>query len=184
MQSEHDILALIAADPWMMAVLGAARRLEAPDCWIGAGFVRRKVWDHLHGLAQATPLDDVDLLYFQPRDTSRRAERALETRLHRLMPGQPWSAKNQARMHLRNGDRPYTGTIDAMRHWLETPTCVAVRLDREENLALAAPHGIADLLALTVRPTAAGRRRHAAYRERLANKQWLRNWPKTRVIWP
>ncbi|MDA1100544.1 MAG: nucleotidyltransferase family protein [Proteobacteria bacterium] len=196
MRNEHDILALIAADRWMMSVLAAAWRLELPDCWIGAGFVRRKVWDYLHGFTQDTPLDDIDVLYFQAEDTSRTGEQAIEERLHGAMPGQPWSAKNQARMHLRNGDRPYTGTIDAMRHWLETPTCIAVRMRADKNtvgaagggtdgeLELAAPYGIDDLLHLIVRPTPAGQRRAQAYRARLENKQWLKNWPKTHVIWP
>jgi len=49
MQSEADILALIRDDPWMMAVLQAVRQQQLPDCWVGAGFVRRKVWDTLHG---------------------------------------------------------------------------------------------------------------------------------------
>ncbi len=176
----------------MMAVLVAARRLELPDCWIGAGFVRRKIWDHLHGFAQATPLDDIDLLYFHADDTSRAGEQAIEERLHRAMPGQPWSAKNQARMHLRNGDQPYSGTVDAMRHWLETPTCVAVRIRTDSDpgpqragvLELAAPYGIDDLLRLIVRPTPAGRRREEAYRARLESKQWRQNWPKMHVIWP
>ncbi|MBC8242648.1 MAG: nucleotidyltransferase family protein [Alphaproteobacteria bacterium] len=184
MRDQDDILSLIAADPWMMAVLGAARRLELPDCWIGAGFVRRKVWDHLHGFAQATPLDDIDLLYFQAADTRQAGEQAIEERLRQIMPGQPWSAKNQARMHLRNGDHPYAGTVDAMRHWLETPTCVAVRLAANGKLELVAPFGIDDLLHLIIRPTPAGQRRERAYRERLENKQWLQNWPKTRAIWP
>lgn len=184
MRGENDILASITADPWMMAVLGAARDLGLPDCWIGAGFVRGKIWDHLHGFVRATPLEDIDVLYFQPEDTSQAAERVIEARLRRALPGQPWSAKNQARMHLRNGDQPYTDTVDAMRYWLETPTCVAVRLDAQQKLELAAPYGIDDLLRLILRPTPAGRRRKEAFRERVEKKQWLQNWPNAQVIWP
>ena len=188
LRTEHDVLALVAADPWMMSVLHAVRGLQLADCWAGAGFVRRKVWDHLHGFARPTPLDDIDVLYFRPEDISRRGEQNVEAALRRAMPGQPWSAKNQARMHLRNGDPPYADTLDAMRHWLETPTCVAVRICPDQgagrDLELAAPYGIDDLLNLTVRPTPAGRRRKQAYRARLENKQWLRTWPKTRAIWP
>jgi len=34
------------------------------------------------------------------------------------MPDIRWSARNQARMHIRNGDPPYAGTTDALRHRL------------------------------------------------------------------
>jgi hypothetical protein len=65
-----------------------------------------------------------------------------------------------------------------------TPTCVAVRLNAQETLELAAPYGIDDLLHLILRPTSAGRQRKQAYRERIENKKWLQNWPKTQIIWP
>ena len=42
--------------------LRAVHHLGLPDCWVGAGFVRALVWDHLHGYNEATPLDDVDLI--------------------------------------------------------------------------------------------------------------------------
>ncbi|MBT3330808.1 MAG: nucleotidyltransferase family protein [Rhodospirillaceae bacterium] len=183
MRNEADVLALIAADPWMMAALAAARQLDLADCWIGAGFIRAKVWDHLHGYDQATALDDVDLLYFQADDITRESEQALQARLCRALPGPCWSVKNQARMHLRNGDRSYTSTTDAMRFWLETPTCVAVRLRGDGELELTAPYGIEDLLAMIIRPTPIGQRRMAAFKDRLARKNWLQSWPQVRVIW-
>ncbi len=184
MRTEADVLALITTDAWMMAALDTARQMNLPDCWLGAGFVRGKIWDHLHDFAQATPLDDVDLLFFQADDTSEEREGAIETDLRRAMPDVPWSAKNQARMHLRNGDQPYSDTQDAMRYWLETPTCVAVRLRADGELALIAPHGIVDLVGMIVRPTPAGRRRKDAYRRRLESKNWLQQWPRTQAVWP
>jgi hypothetical protein len=33
----------------MMDILHIAEKLKLPDCMIGAGFVRNKVWDHLRG---------------------------------------------------------------------------------------------------------------------------------------
>ena len=184
MKTEADVLSLISADAWMMAALDAVAQVDLPDSWIGAGFVRRKVWDHLHGFSKTTPLDDIDVLYFQPDDLGEAAEQQIERRLHTLLPGLPWSAKNQARMHLRNGDQqPYDDTMDAMRFWLETPTCVAVRRSINGVLELAAPYGLDDLLAMIVRPTPAGYRRHQAYRDRLESKNWLKNWPQIQVIW-
>ena len=108
----------------------------------------------------------------------------IEARLQEILPRTPWSVKNQARMHLANGDQPYCDTFDAMRHWLETPTCVAVRLHGSDTLELAAPYGIDDLLDMVLRPTPAGRRRNQSYGERIFNKNWLNKWPNASVIWP
>ena len=184
LRCEADILAAVAADAWMISVLDAVRQLNLPDSWIGAGFLRRKVWDQLHGYGEASPLDDIDVLYFQPGDLSQGSELCIGGRLWRIMPDQPWSAKNQARMHLRNGDQPYEGTIDAMRYWLETPTCVAVRMNVGGDLELAAPYGLDDLLNMIIRPTPSGRQRQQEFRGRVEGKSWLRNWPRSRVIWP
>lgn len=182
--SDSDILALVAADAWMMAALSAVAGLGLPDAWIGAGFPRGAVWDRLHGYASRTPLDDIDVVYFDPETREPAAEAALERRLGAELPGLPWSVKNQARMHLRNGDAPYRDSADALAHWLETPTAVALRLNQAGGPELLAPLGTADLLALVVRPTPHARKhahRLAAYRERLARKNWPAKWPKLRV---
>src|SRR3990167_2279381 len=62
--TEKDIIHIIREDEWMMSVLRIAEGLHLPDWWIGAGFVRSKVWDHLHGYKERTPLPDVDIIYF------------------------------------------------------------------------------------------------------------------------
>jgi hypothetical protein len=183
---DTDILALVVADGWMMAALGAVAGLGLPDCWIGAGFLRGAVWDRLHGYTERTPLDDIDVIYFDPAALDPAAEAALERRLGAALPGLPWEVRNQARMHLRNGDAPYRDTADALTHWLETPTAVALRLNDAGALELLAPFGTGDLLDMVVRPTPHARahaHRLAAYRERVEKKNWPAKWPKMRVVW-
>ena len=180
-----DVLRLIAADPWRMDGLRAVRDLGLPDCWVGAGFVRALVWDFLHQYAEATPLDDVDVIYFDAGNTERSEERRYEEHLATRRPQVPWSVKNQARMHQRNGDQPYRDTSDALRHWLETPTAVAVRMADDEQLELLAPLGLDDLLAMRIAPTPhALSRRQAAYRERVSAKPWARQWPRVEIEMP
>ncbi len=186
LSSDTDILALVAGDAWMMAALGAVAGLGLPDAWIGAGFLRGAVWDRLHGYASRTALDDIDVVYFDPENLDPAAEAELERRLGALLPGLPWEVRNQARMHLGNDDPPYRSSADALAHWLETPTAVAVRLNRDGSLELLAPLGTADLLGLVVRPTPHARshkHRLAAYRERMERKNWPAKWPKMRVEW-
>ena len=169
--------------PHVMAALRAVRTLALPDWAIGAGFIRSAVWDHLSGLP-VSPVDDIDVLYFDPADLTWAPEEHAETALSRLAPGLPWSVRNQARMHLRKNDAPYRSTEDAMHYWLETPTCAAVRLEADDALTVMAPFGLADLFARCIRPTPRGRLYVAEYRERLERKAWQRRWPGITVEWP
>ncbi len=182
-ESEQQLCAWIAEDPWRMDCLTALAALAAPDAWIGAGFVRNLAWDRLHGFAAATPLADVDVLIFDSAG-GEAEERKIQALLGTQGPQAPWSVRNQARMHRRNGDSPYHDTSDAMVHWLVTASAVAVRLDVGQRLELLAPFGLDDLFALTVRPTPHARSRRdrlTAYRHRLGEKAWDRTWPGLRI---
>src|SRR3546814_6473900 len=100
-----------------MEALAAVAALNLPDCWIGAGFVRDAVWDHLHGRSPSFPTADVDVIWFASEGADEQADRDLEQRLRHRWPQFLWSVKNQARMHRRNGDAPYGSATDAMKHW-------------------------------------------------------------------
>lgn len=176
-----EIVRWIQDDSSRMAMLRAVSRLSLPDCWIGAGFVRNLVWDRLHGHVEATPLNDIDVLYFDPQDLSRVIEQRLEARLRRSLPGLPWSIRNQARMHRRNNDASYRSTCHALTFWAETPTAVAVAI-RSNRIAVIAPFGTEDLMGLTVRPTPRFRHKMAIYRARVASKNWLALWPRLTVL--
>ena len=81
-------------------------------------------------------------------------------------------------MHLRNSDTPYASAIDAIRFWPETATAIAIRLDSQGALEVAAPLGLEDLLQLVVRPTARFQiDKREIYLERMQGKDWLRTWP-------
>lgn len=89
-----------------------------------------------------------------------------------------WSVKNQARMHVKNGDAPYLSTTDAMRYWVETATAVAVRLGEKASFEIAAPLGLDDLFGLVIRP--AGRfatEKKKIYQDRFKSKNWMATWP-------
>lgn len=183
MKDTKRVSQIIAAKTWHMAALSAVAELGQPDIWIGAGFLRNAVWDCMHGFAKSTHLNDIDVIYFDIENTGKAYERVLEARLDAILPA-PWSAKNQARMHAHNGDAPYDSVADALCHWLETPTAVAVRLGAQ-GLEILAPLGLSDLMAMTVRPTPhalASKSRHRAYLNRVSAKSWPTIWPRVRVF--
>ena len=115
--SELDILrAVLASDATRRRAFEAARFLGLPDSWIGAGFVRDAVWDHVFGRCPSLPSGDVDVVWFDPLQTDEKLDEDLEAELRCLEPAFAWSVKNQARMHVRNGDPPYGSSENAMRH--------------------------------------------------------------------
>lgn len=165
-----------------MACLRAVETLGLPDCWIGAGAIRNPVWDRLHGFPiESGQGTDVDVVFHDPSDITTGREAAFEVRLAALVPGVDWQVRNQARMHLRNGDAPYADTEDGLRHWPETATAIAARFNTDE-VELLAPFGLDDLLGLIVRPTAAFKNKRAIFEARRASKNWAARWPKLKFV--
>ncbi len=175
------IASIIAQDPVGMKQLRAARTLALPDWCIAAGFVRNRVWDHLHDISPPRAPADIDVLYYDAADLSKETEQALEARLSALEPA-PWQVRNQARMHVWKGLPQHTSTSDSMTYWLETVTAVGVRLEADDSLTVIAPLGTDDLVHLRCRPTAYGRTRLDEYEARVAAKGWRDLWPKVRFV--
>jgi hypothetical protein len=181
MRTIADIAALIAEGPKMMRLLAAVEQQNLPDAWIGAGFIRNAVWDALSGITDAAMHGDVDVIYFDRADAGAECDADIEARLRRDCFDAPWSVKNQARMHVRNGDLPYRDGFDAVAHWPETATAIAARTigGRVEVLA---PYGVDDLIGLIVRPTPAFTGKLDVYRARMRQKSWQARWPELRVL--
>jgi hypothetical protein len=179
----NRVLTLIKNDPWRMKVLQAAASLDLPDWCIGAGFVRNKVWDHVHKHTQETPPTDIDLVYFDPRE--RYDDSELAQKLSALMPEVNWEVTNQAIAHIWNDDDvEYSSTKDALSKWPETATAVGVRLE-QGHLVMIAPHGVHDLWDVIARPTpwfAATEERKEYVRRRVTEKGWLKKWPNLRML--
>jgi len=192
-KTEEDILKVIKEDKWMMDILKTVKNLNLPDWWIGAGFVRSKVWDTLHGYKIRTPMSktsDIDVIYFDKNDFIEDESRFDRTQkeiyyeklLKKDIPNINWSVTNQSRMHLFHGDKQYKSSEDALAQWVETATCIGVKLNKNNNLILSAPRGIDDLVNLILRPTPNANNSIDLFYERINKKQWLTKWPKLKVL--
>ncbi|MCA0993454.1 nucleotidyltransferase family protein [Guptibacillus hwajinpoensis] len=175
---------LIENDERMMEIIKAASQLNLPDWWICAGFVRSKIWDTLHGFEKRTDPPDVDVIYYNLDDTREKTEKELEAQLKRILPGVPWSVKNEARMHVINHIEPYTSAEDAISKFPETATALGVKIDKDNNLILTAPWGVDDVIHLEVKATPffrESKERAAIYKERVIKKDWKEIWKKIEV---
>ncbi|WP_198938031.1 nucleotidyltransferase family protein [Alkanindiges hydrocarboniclasticus] len=148
------------------------------DWCLGAGFVRNLVWDHLHHYIDAVPLNDIDLIYFNPANLLESTDLQFEQELRKQF-NINWSVKNQARMHRRNNDLPYKNTANAMSYWPEMETAVGV-LIRQNRLEIIAPFGLASLFAghITLNPK---RPKLEIFQQRIQHKRWLEKWPKLQI---
>lgn len=184
-----DLRAWIAATPWLMAALRAAREVcqqQGIRHWcIGAGAVRNLVWERLHGRELlAEQLDDIDLAHH-----TAGANEALDLRcgllLKAALPTSPlrWEVVNQARVHLwpgaPQGMVPHQSLTAALASWPETATAVGLWLDEGDALQLIAPHGLDDLMQgiLRASPGAAP----MAFAQRLQHKAFLQRWSGLRL---
>ncbi|MDQ0254077.1 hypothetical protein J2S74_001450 [Evansella vedderi] len=182
-ENEKDIIQLVENDPWVMKVLLTVRRLELPDWWVCAGFVRSKIWDILHGYETRTPMEDVDVIYFDPSNVNEQEEKKLEQQLGELNPNIPWSVKNQARMHHINGLPPYRSSEEGISKFPETVTALGLKVNVNEEVVLTAPHGIEDVLRMEVHPTPLFKegKLKDVYIKRVTTKKWKEAWPMVKI---
>lgn len=174
---------IIRSDSMMMSLLACVRDLDLPDWYIGAGFVRNKVWDTI-SVKKNTRYEDIDVIYFDRKNLSEARDRHLEKTLSKKYPGQKWSVKNQARMHQRNGDRPYRSSADAIQYWPETVTTVAVTLGKRGALKTIAPYGLRDLFNFRIKPTPPFMKKMDIFHQRQKQKNWRKKWKQITFIFP
>lgn len=177
---ELQIITWLREEPLHLRALMQASELGLNDAWLAAGFVRNLVWDRLHGYENATPLNDIDVVYFNPEDCSAEADERYEQLLQEKSPDLPWSVKNQARMHERHGHAPYVSSAEAISHWVEVETAIGARMNDAGQIELNAPLGLDTLFTFTITPNP----RHAiasVFARRVSSKGWLERWPKLKV---
>ncbi|WP_052703038.1 nucleotidyltransferase family protein [Paenibacillus beijingensis] len=177
----EKLIKIMQTNEHLMRDLQLVRQLDLPNWCIAAGYVRNFVWDYLHGYPNRTPLNDVDVLYYDQDDLSEETEKKFEVLLKNQLQDYNWSIKNQARMHVRNHENPYMSVTDAMKRWPETATAVGIHIDKKNNLEITAPHGLNDLFDMVIRRSSYYKDKDYFY-TRVQSKKWLETWPKLRLI--
>lgn len=186
---ELRLSAVLLQTPWFHRALVAVQCLGIISAYIGAGAIRNAVWDSLYGYAVPSPLADIDVVFFDDRNTSSSHERSIESRLCYDCPDLPWEVTNQATVHLWFETYfgypvpPLESVEDAVRTWPETATCMAVRLDSRNKIEVLAPYGLRDLFEMKIRWNLA-RITIEGFLERVRQKNYRQRWPKVDIILP
>ena len=184
---EARLVALIRCSSVLMRALRAARAVGPPDWLIGAGALRDRVWDHLHGFTPGPPSRDLDLVFFDPHSLGSERERSVQREVSLQAPDICWDVTNQAGVHLwypnvfRLEVEPLMSSADGVGTWPETATAVGVRLLGDDSIKVVAPCGLEDLFGLICQRNP---RRVSVehYRSRLKSKQIATRWPQVKIL--
>jgi len=182
---EQKFISIIKSEKWLMENLKIARDLDLPSWFIIGGAIRNTVWDFLHGYKKRTPLNDIDLIFFDSVDLTDKREKEAEKILKKLKPDSNWEVVNQARIHLLyKGFPQLKSSVDSIRYCSEEANCVGIRLERDDAFTICAPYGLSDLMNLIVKPippTQAYQMILELYKKRQKSKEWLKFWPKLKI---
>lgn len=180
MKHNDQIIRWIESDKERLEALKLASTLALGDWCLAAGFVRNLIWDKLHHKSSNTPLNDIDLIYFNTNATDESEDLAYEARLKSLS-DHPWSVKNQARMHKRNNDQPYLSCSDAMSYWVEVETAIGVTFTEADGVVIVAPFGLDANFSNTITLNCK-RPKPTVFAERVATKEWCELWPQLTLV--
>lgn len=174
---------LVRADAGLMHVLTTVRALGLPDWRLVSGAVYQAVWNARTGRPAGYGIKDYDLAYFDGSDLSYAAEDVVIKRVAAAFDA-PFRSqvevRNQARVHLWFQDRfgePYEAlgsTDEALGRFVAPTFAVGVRLEADDAISVAAPFGLQDVFAMTIRPNP----------NRPLAKGWAKTVESARRRWP
>ncbi len=171
-------------------VLTRAARLDLPSWYLVAGCLYQTVWNVVSGQPPEAGILDYDLAYFDGSDLSWAAEDAVIQAGHEVFGGlpAPVQIRNQARVHLWYEQKfgvpcpPHESAEAAIDTFEATTACLGVRAEPGGRWRVYAPHGLADVFNLVVRPNPVLAPRQV-YQAKTA--RWQRQWPALTVLpWP
>ncbi|WP_186397693.1 nucleotidyltransferase family protein [Stappia sp. TSB10GB4] len=180
---------ILRMDPVVMRVLRIARGLALPDWRLASGAIYQTVWNALTGRPAGHGIRDFDLVYFDG-DTSYEAEDRVITRARPRFSGlpAPVEIRNQARVPLWFRQKhgidypPLSCTDEALLNYAARTHAVAVRLEADGRLSLAAPFGLADIFAMRLVPNPA-LDNSATYLDKALRMKAA--WPELEIVpWP
>lgn len=182
--------AALSRNETVIRVLDAAARMALPGWYLVAGCLYQTVWNVVTGQSPEAGILDYDLAYFDASDLSWDAEDSI-IQAGRTVFGDltaPVQIRNQARVHLWYEHKfgvpcpPHSSTEAAIDTFEATTACLGVRTEPGGRWRIYAPHGLADVFNLVVRPNPALASREV-YQAKTA--RWQRQWPSLTVLpWP
>lgn len=185
-KNEGRLIEIVTQSDITMARLRTIQSLGLDNWCIAAGAIRNLVWDHLHNYEEPSKLFDIDIAYFDSQNTSQEQDNKYQAQLEKLDPNSPWEVTNQAGVHLWYESyfgyavEPLTSLEKAATTWPEFTTCVAIYLNKTDEVQVIAPYGLDDLFEMRIRRNPK-RVSKEVFAERLITKNYAQRWPKVQI---
>lgn len=190
MPGEDRLRSALSRNEVLLEVLERAATLDLPGWYLTAGCVFQTVWNVVTGRPPGHGIRDYDLFYFDAGDLSWEAEDRVIAAAARVFADLPAEVevRNEARVHLWYEQKfgvpcpPYSSTEAAIDSFAATTCCVGVRLEPGGHWRVYAPHGLADIFDLVLRPNPVLAPREV-YETKAA--RWRELWPELEILeWP
>ncbi|WP_332238836.1 nucleotidyltransferase family protein [Sporolactobacillus sp. KGMB 08714] len=183
---EKQIVEIINKSEPLKRLLRVCQESSLPhDYYIGAGCIADTVWNYLSGNPLTYGISDVDVVYFDDKNTAieNEVKRLLIERLGKF----PFKldVKNEARVHLWYKQKfgfpiePYTSLENAIDSWPTTATSLGIRREKKDFYVIYAPYQLDDLFSMVIRPNKKMITKEIY--EKKAEK-WQGKWDKLTII--
>lgn len=187
MTLENQLINIIKSSPKIMCVLETCRAANLPDWRLVSGAIYGSVFNHLTNRPIDYGIKDYDIAYFDP-DTSYDAEDVFIKQIAAALPNDLKDiveVRNQARVHLwfeAKFGAPYTplkNTDESLERYLSFAHAVAVRLEDNDEISIAAPFGLEDVFNMVMRPNPL----RGQTENRLKKAKSIQDrWPEVKII--
>jgi hypothetical protein len=185
-----ELRRVLSRNEVLTEVLSRAATLALPGWYLTAGCLFQTVWNVMTGRPATDGIRDYDLFYHDASDLSWAAEDTVIRAAAAAFAGLPAvvEVRNEARVHLWYERHfgvpcpPHPSTEAAIDSFAATTCCLGVRLTPTDHWQVYAPHGLADVFNLVVRPNPVLAPAHV-YATKTA--RWQSQWPTLQVLpWP
>lgn len=182
--TRETVKKLVQNQPDFMRLLEIVDDLSLRDGWIVAGTLRNYLWNVLSKDNNLDFMTDIDVAFYD-KNVAYEKNQDIQDELIGQYPEFNWEVKNQVYMHGHNPNTSnYRSTRDAVYHYPEKCTSVAIRLNQGQ-LDVFCPYGLEDIEKFRVVPTPytlLDAQRAMLYNKRQENKKWKETFPKLTII--
>lgn len=158
---EKQMVEIISKSGPVANLLKVCQQSDLPsDYYIGAGCIADTVWNDLSGYPLTYGISDVDVVYFDDKNTAIENEENYRRLLTKKLGEFPFKldVKNEACVHLWYKQKfgfqiePYTSLENAIDSWPTTATSLGIRKEKNDSYVIYAPYQLDDLFSMIIRP--------------------------------